>query len=74
MKLATSIQYKEAVDFDASRATATCPNLAKYRYVHFATHDFVNSQRPELSGIAFPMIDQQGNPQNGFLRVNEVLT
>jgi CHAT domain-containing protein len=39
------------VDFDASRATATSPELGQYRIVHFATHGLLNAAHPELSGI-----------------------
>jgi tetratricopeptide (TPR) repeat protein len=63
---------KEAVDFEASRATALSPELSQYRYVHFATHGFLNTTHPELSGIALSMIDEDGNAQDGFLRAHEV--
>jgi len=41
----------KAVDFDASKPTATSADLSQYRIVHFATHGLLNSQHPELSGI-----------------------
>ena len=62
----------KALDFEASKATANSPELSQYRYVHFATHGFLNSVNPELSGIVLSMIDQNGQPQNGFLLANEV--
>lgn len=62
----------KALDFEANRATATSAELGQYRYVHFATHGFLNSANPELSGIVLSMVDQQGQPQNGFLLTNEV--
>ncbi len=34
----------KAIDFQASRATATNPELAQYRIVHFATHGLLNSE------------------------------
>jgi CHAT domain-containing protein len=40
--------------------------------VHFATHGFLDSVHPELSGIVFTMIDEKGKPQDGFLRAHEV--
>jgi CHAT domain-containing protein len=45
-----------AVDFAASRATATDPGLSRYRIVHFATHAFADSEHPELSGIVLSLI------------------
>jgi len=47
-------------------------DLSKYRIIHFATHSFLDSTHPELSSIALSMLDQQGRPQNGFLRSHEV--
>ena len=40
--------------------------------MHFATHGLINSQHPELSGIVLSLVDQKGQPQNGFLRLNEI--
>jgi len=65
-------QRKGAFDFAASRQTATSAELSQYRYVHFATHGFLNSLHPELSGIVLSMVDEKGNPQDGFLRAHEV--
>lgn len=62
----------KAFDFDASRATVTSTELAQYRYVQFATHGFLNSANPELSGIVLSMVDHQGQPQSGFLLTDEV--
>jgi CHAT domain-containing protein/tetratricopeptide (TPR) repeat protein len=61
-----------AVDFDASYATATSPDLAQYRFVHFATHGLLDSVRPELSGLVFSLVGRDGSPQQGYLRAHEV--
>ncbi len=65
-------QRKGAFDFAASRQTAMSSELGQYRYVHFATHGFLDSVHPELSGIVLTMIDEKGKPQDGFLRAHEV--
>jgi CHAT domain-containing protein/Tfp pilus assembly protein PilF len=62
----------KALDFDASRATATSPELGQYRMLHFATHSLLNNQHPELSGIILSLVDEQGRPQDGFLRLYEI--
>jgi CHAT domain-containing protein len=62
----------KALDFKASRATVTAGDLSHYRYVHFATHGYLDSQRPDLSAIVLSLVDEQGNPQDGFLRVHEI--
>jgi CHAT domain-containing protein len=61
-----------AIDFKANRATATGGELSKYRYVHFATHGYIDSERPNLSAIVLSLVDEEGKPQNGFLRANEI--
>jgi CHAT domain-containing protein/tetratricopeptide (TPR) repeat protein len=60
------------LDFNANRAFATSSALNKYRIVHFATHGFVNNDAPELSGIVLSLVDRQGKPQDGFLRLHEI--
>jgi CHAT domain-containing protein len=62
----------KALDFNASLATATSPELAEYRIVHFATHGLINSQRPQLSGIVLSLVNEQGRPQDGFLRMHDI--
>jgi CHAT domain-containing protein/Tfp pilus assembly protein PilF len=62
----------KATDFEASRDLALSRQLSEYRIVHFATHGLLNSERPELSGLVFSLIDREGKPQDGFLRLHEV--
>jgi CHAT domain-containing protein/tetratricopeptide (TPR) repeat protein len=61
-----------ALDFAASRAMAQSPELSDYRIVHFATHGFLNSKHPELSGLVFSLVDEEGRPQDGFLRFHQI--
>jgi CHAT domain-containing protein/Tfp pilus assembly protein PilF len=72
MASAPATDRKQALDFDASRATVTSAELAEYRLVHFATHGLLNSTHPELSGIVLSLVDEHGNPQDGFLRLHEI--
>jgi CHAT domain-containing protein/tetratricopeptide (TPR) repeat protein len=62
----------EALDFDASRATALSPVMARYKFVHFATHAVFNSEHPELSGIILSLVDKFGGEQDGFLKAYDV--
>jgi CHAT domain-containing protein/tetratricopeptide (TPR) repeat protein len=62
----------KATDFNASRALVLSRQLSQYRILHFATHGLLNSERPELSGLVFSLIDQEGKPQDGFLRLHEI--
>jgi CHAT domain-containing protein len=61
-----------AADFQASRRRAIEPALADYRTILFATHGLLNTQYPELSGIALSMVDEKGAPQDGLLRLQDV--
>lgn len=60
------------VDFDANRAAATGGDLSRFSLIHFATHSFVNSNQPELSGIVLSLVDERGHPQDGFLRLQNI--
>jgi CHAT domain-containing protein/Tfp pilus assembly protein PilF len=62
----------KALDFKASRETATNPELGQYRIVHFATHGLLNTEHPELSGLVLSLVDEHGRVQDGFLRLHEI--
>ena len=62
----------EAVDFGASKETATSGRLSQYRIVHFATHGVFNSEHPEFSGIVLSLVDKNGKPEDGILRLNDL--
>ena len=62
----------KAVDFRASRSIVTSGELSKYRYVHFATHGYVDTTRAGLSAIVLSLYDEQGKPQDGFLRTHDI--
>ncbi|MBX7224245.1 MAG: CHAT domain-containing protein [Blastocatellia bacterium] len=60
------------LDFAAGRETVEQQDLQSYRMIHFATHGFLNSQNPELSGLVLSLVDRQGNERNGFLLVSDI--
>jgi len=62
----------QALNFDANRASVNDTDLSQYRVIHFATHGFVDYQHPELSGLVLSMVDEKGNPQDGFLRMHDI--
>lgn len=62
----------KAIDFQASRGTIEQTDFTQYRIVHFATHGFVDYEHPELSGLVFSMVDENGTPQDGFLRMHDI--
>ncbi len=62
----------EAVDFAANLGLATSAELSQYRIIHFAAHGLINNTHPELSGVVLSLVDQQGQLQNGFLRLYDI--
>jgi len=72
LALAPSSARFGALDFHASRAAALDPSLRQYRYLHFATHGFVDNDRPGLSSLVLSMVNAQGKPENGFLRLADI--
>ncbi len=62
------------MDFAASRETVLSEDLERYTILHFATHGLVNPRRPELSGLVLSLVDAQGAPRDGFLRLIDLST
>jgi CHAT domain-containing protein/Tfp pilus assembly protein PilF len=62
----------QALDFNANKTTVLNANLSQYRIIHFATHGILNTTRPELSAVVLSLVDPKGQPQNGFLRLNDI--
>ena len=72
LALAPPTGRKAALGFEANRTAAMSDDLSNYRIIHFATHSFLDTMHPELSGIALSMLDREGRPQEGFVRSYEV--
>ena len=62
----------KALDFSASVSKATSPELSHYGIIHFATHGLLNSAHPELSGLLFSLVNERGEPENGFLPLQSI--
>src|SRR5262249_33022190 len=62
----------KATGFKANHQLAISGELSRYRIVHFATHGLLNSEHPELSGLVLSLVDENGRPQDGFLRMDEI--
>ena len=62
----------QALGFDANRALATSGVLGSYRTVHFATHGIMNGKHPDSSGIILSLVDERGNPDDGFLALGDI--
>ncbi len=72
LAVASGRKNLRAVDFAASRATALGDELGKYRYVHFATHGYIDSEKPGLSAVVLSLVDERGRAQEGLLKAREI--
>ncbi|MDZ7659079.1 CHAT domain-containing protein [Fodinibius sp.] len=57
------------VDEEATESTFKQASLNQYRYIHLATHAFLQEEQPEQSGILFSPADEQ---EDGMLYVSEI--
>jgi CHAT domain-containing protein len=60
------------IDFGANKETVFVSGLDQYRIVHFATHGFLDSKNPALSGMVLSLVDKTGADIDGFLRLQDV--
>lgn len=71
MKFESSGGKIEAKLFDAaSEQFLKSPEIKEFDYLHIATHGFVNSEKPELSGIILSPVKDGGN--DGVLYSGEI--
>ena len=61
-----------AVDFEARKNPQFLKYLQNSRIVHLATHGIVDSRQPELSALALSLVDESGQPINGYLYAYEL--
>ena len=71
-QLAGPLEIVRAIDFEANRATAIGDAVSSARIVHFATHGWLDPRYPDLTGLVFSLVDEQGRPQDGFLRLQDI--
>lgn len=62
----------KALDNKASKAYVLGANLARYKFVHFATHGYVDNEQPELSALILSLYDEKGKPQDGLLKSTDI--
>jgi CHAT domain-containing protein/tetratricopeptide (TPR) repeat protein len=60
------------MDFAATRESALERDLSGYRILHFATHGFIDSRHPSLSGLLLSTINEQGHGSNGLLQLHDI--
>ncbi|WP_237269970.1 CHAT domain-containing tetratricopeptide repeat protein [Synechocystis sp. CACIAM 05] len=58
--------------FEATRARVFADTIEQYRFIHFATHGILNSKNPKLSGLVLSLLNPEGEPINGFVRLYDI--
>jgi CHAT domain-containing protein len=58
--------------FDANKKNFMRHAIDSYRVVHLATHGVLDSQRPRLSGVLLSQFSAEGQPQDGYLRLQDI--
>lgn len=72
LELVPEPQRFAALDFEAGKSVLFERDLSRFRLLHFATHGFIDSIHPRLSGIALSLIDPRGKPVDGYLRLMDI--
>ena len=72
LKAAPRGENLSALGLAANRMAVLSPTLGQYRYLHFATHGYLDAERPGLSALLLSMLDERNQPTDGFLRVNDI--
>lgn len=60
------------VGFEANREKLLAEDLRKFRILHFATHGLVDPEHSEVAGLVLSLVDEAGEPQQGFLLAQEI--
>ncbi|MBX7222140.1 MAG: CHAT domain-containing protein [Blastocatellia bacterium] len=60
------------LDFAANPDSLAKASLKDYRIVHFATHGFVDSQNPDLSGLVLSLVNEKGEERPGLMLVPQI--
>jgi CHAT domain-containing protein len=65
-------EVRIALGFEAAKSLLTGIEASRYGIVHIATHSLLDARRPELSSLAFSLVDARGHPVDGLLRLHEI--
>jgi CHAT domain-containing protein/tetratricopeptide (TPR) repeat protein len=65
-------RVRTALDFDASRQRVLDGELSDSTILHFASHALINPRHHGLSGIILSLVDEHGQPIDGFVRVHDL--
>jgi CHAT domain-containing protein len=72
LSLIPSSQSRVALDFDADIPAVMDNQLASFQIVHFGVHGMVDSVQPSLSSLVLSLVQRDGQPNDGFLRLYQI--
>jgi CHAT domain-containing protein len=61
-----------ATGLKATREAVLNGNLGKYQHILFATHSLLDEEHPELSGLVFSLVNENGEKLDGYLRMKDI--
>ncbi len=65
-------QVEEKLDFDASLNALRKAGQSNFGVIHIATHTVVDNQRLEMSALILSLVNKDGKPQPGILRLRDI--
>jgi CHAT domain-containing protein len=60
--------------FDATRAKVLAQDLAQYRFIHIASHGFIDAEIPQLSALVLGAWDRNGRVSDQYVRAGDLLS
>ena len=72
MAIVTGGTSMMATGFDADRTVVLSAELGKYKVLHLATHGMVDVENPEMSGIMFSLVNEEGKTKEGFVQLHDI--
>lgn len=71
-RLAPAGRVTELLGFDAAPGAFRRPGIDRYSIIHVAAHTLLDNRHPELSGLVLSLVNRQGRPRDGFLRLFDI--
>ncbi len=71
-RLLPAAQQWSAMDFDANLEAVRKLDWSRFTIAHFSTHALLDTIHPDLSGIVLSLVDEEGRPRDGFVRVRDI--
>jgi CHAT domain-containing protein/tetratricopeptide (TPR) repeat protein len=71
-RLLPASQQWTAMDFDANLDAVRKLDWSQFTIAHFSTHALLDTIHPDLSGIVLSLVDKDGRPRDGFVRVRDI--